>query len=170
MPVLDSWKAVLGEAGEPAPEVDWAAVESDLGTALPTDYRVLVDNYRVLNIGDFLSVFRPVGGEDEFSLREFADQTLTNFRGLREDLPSDFPHPLYPEPGGLLPWGVTDNNDFLCWLVQGEPDQWPVVVTDVGNWWTHHGNMQSFLVGVLTGDVRCPIFPDDFPDENYVQS
>ncbi|SFR23558.1 hypothetical protein SAMN04488564_10735 [Lentzea waywayandensis] len=169
MDLVDTWRALLGDVGKPAPQVDWAAVEAELGTALPADYRVLAENYPGLDIGQFLSVFHPVSsGPDEFSLREFAEQTLGNLRKLREDVPGLIPHPLHPEPGGVLPWGVTDNNDFLCWLRKGEPDEWPVVVTSVHEWWVHEGNMQSFLVGVLKREIVCPLFPDDFPDEDVV--
>lgn len=165
------WRAASGDVGAPGPVVDWKAVEAELGTALPVDYRALAGTCSDVDIGGFLSVFPPLSSsEDVFSLREFAEQTLGTLRKLREDLPAEVSHPLFPEQGGLLPWGVTDNNDFLWWLTRGEPDDWPVVVTDVGQWWTHEGNMQSFLVGVLRKRIHCPLFPDDFPgeDENQV--
>ncbi|MCX2953346.1 SMI1/KNR4 family protein [Lentzea sp. NEAU-D7] len=168
MDLLASWRAVLGDVGTPAPAVDWPAVESRLGTALPADYRVLAENYPALSIDGFMGVFHVVSEkDDESDLREFAERTLGYWRALRADLPDAVPHPLYPESGGLLPWGVTDNNDFLCWLTNGEPDEWPVVVTTVHEWWTYEGTMLSFLSGILRREIVCPVLTEDFPGEDY---
>lgn len=147
--------------------MDWKVVEADLGTALPADYKALADHYPGVLVDSFLAVFHPVPREGNFSLREFADQTLGYLRLRREDLPHHVPYALFPEPGGLLPWGVTDNNNFLFWLTAGQPDEWQVVVTDNEEWWTHRGSMRSFLAGVLRKEIRCPVLPDDFPDDDY---
>lgn len=165
--VLDLWRSVMGNVEKPAPPVDWAEVRSRLGTALPADYRVLADNYPGLYLDGFMSVVHPVGGERTFSLQEFVEQTLEEFRLRQEDFPEEVPHPLFPEPGGLLPWGITDNNDYVFWLTTGEPDEWQVVATDTDDWWTFPGNMQKFLVGVLKREVRCPVITEQFPSENY---
>ncbi|MET9628993.1 hypothetical protein ABZX92_16155 [Lentzea sp. NPDC006480] len=162
--MLDQWRAVLGEVAVPAPAVDWAAVEAGLGTALPTDYRVLADNYPTLCIDSFLHVFHPAA---DWSLRDQNEVTLGRMRSHREDFPELFPHPLFPEPGGLLSWGCTDNADELLWLTVGEPDEWPVVVTDRDDWYTHDGGMLSFLGGMLRGEVRCPVLGTQFPSAGY---
>jgi hypothetical protein len=51
---------------------------------------------------------------------------------VRAEDPEPFGYPLYPEPGGLLPWAGTGNGVQLCWLTEGESDAWPVVVFDYG--------------------------------------
>jgi hypothetical protein len=132
--MLKAWRRLLGEVGEPAPAVDWPAVEGRFGTTLPVDYKLLADNYPALNIDNFLAVVHPVGGEDTDSLLEFVERVLGWFRARREDFPEEVPFPLWPEPGGLLPWGSTDNNDHVFWLTIGEPDRWPVVTTGEGPW------------------------------------
>lgn len=41
----------------------------------------------------------------------------------------DNPYPLYPQHGGLLAWGLTQDADYLFWRTDdGDPDGWPVVV------------------------------------------
>src|SRR5258708_11837030 len=52
---------------------------------------------------------------------------LEAFAPLWDDCPEDFTYPLFPEPGGQLPWASTGDGDQLCWLTGGEPDNWPAV-------------------------------------------
>lgn len=35
--------------------------------------------------------------------------------------------PLWPEPGGFLPFGDSIDGDQLGWLTCGEPDEWPLI-------------------------------------------
>ncbi|MGW6449921.1 hypothetical protein [Lentzea sp. NPDC055074] len=154
--MLERWRAVLGEVpGGPA-SIDWRAVEAELGTALPTDYRVYADNYPALCVEGFLHVSHPVG---EWALREAAEAALVPLRGHREEFPEFVPYALFPEPGGLLPWGITDNGDDLFWSTEGDPDDWRVVVSDHAEWWTHDGGVLSFLSGLLRREIECPLLP-----------
>lgn len=40
------------------------------------------------------------------------------------------PYPVFPEPGGLLPFGSFGDVDVLNWLTVGEPEAWPFVYYD----------------------------------------
>jgi hypothetical protein len=42
----------------------------------------------------------------------------------------EIPYPVFPEPGGLLPFGTLGDVDNLNWLAVGEPDRWPFVYYD----------------------------------------
>jgi hypothetical protein len=53
------------------------------------------------------------------------------FEDLRAEVPEDFPFPLYPEPGGLLPWAKTGDGTDLCWLTEGQPDSWPTAAWNI---------------------------------------
>ncbi|MFE4752582.1 hypothetical protein ACFRFU_33285 [Streptomyces sp. NPDC056704] len=44
--------------------MDWAALEADLGTALPLDFRSLAEAYPILVVDDFLTVFLPRPGAE----------------------------------------------------------------------------------------------------------
>ncbi len=37
------------------------------------------------------------------------------------------PYPVFPQPGGLLPFGTLGDVDILNWRTAGDPDQWPFV-------------------------------------------
>lgn len=77
------------------------------------------------------------------------------------------PYALFPEPGGLLVWGVTDNGDEFYWLTEGAPDDWTVVVSSRHEWWSYDGGALSLLGGLLRREIHCPGLPDEFPEPGY---
>lgn len=76
---------------------------------------------------------------------------------------------MFPEAGGFLAWGLTDNGDFLGWMVMGrDPEAWPAAV-----WREEDGTPEVFegtgfgalLTGIVTGTIRPAAFPDDVWNE-----
>ncbi|MEU5655749.1 SMI1/KNR4 family protein [Streptomyces sp. NPDC047737] len=117
---------------------DWAEAERVLGTRLPEDYKQLVAAY---GRGDFwgaLCLRTPFGESNPVPLT--AD-LLDDYGPLREDAPEDYPYPLFPEPGGLLAWAVTESAAHVCWLTEGPPDAWPVVI------WSRDDDYERFDCG-----------------------
>ncbi|MEO3855844.1 hypothetical protein [Acrocarpospora sp. B8E8] len=160
--------------------MDWAEMESDLGLEFPDDYKQWQARYPDVRLDEFLYIYQPKrrGG---LSVREQALQAVYSLRVLGQD--SDFiwtmdddgesrrarPFPIYPDPGGVYPWGVTDNGDKLLWLTDPDPEKWTVVITDGGDWWHYQGSFSEFLVGVLTRELVCPALPDDFPESTNIE-
>ncbi|MBQ0896459.1 SMI1/KNR4 family protein [Micromonospora sp. U56] len=136
---------------------DWSAAEATLGFTLPTDYRALVVTYGLGQFGD-ITLFTPFAGATwpYVDLVWQAGELLDGYRDFRSDFPEAFPYPLYPEPGGLLQWAVTGNGVMLCWLTQGAPDTWPVVVFDFGD---HCERYDTGAVDLLYGHLsgRRPV-------------
>lgn len=116
----------------------WASVEEDLGLALPSDYKQFIARYGTGSIDRSLVVFNPFARFETLRLdrRNLISRQIGPFRLHREEEGMDVPYPLYPEPGGLLPWGRTTRGGFLFWITVGDPDGWTVVVGDEGGY-TH---------------------------------
>jgi hypothetical protein len=110
-----------------SPRGDWAAVAGRL-CALPSDYRALVETYGTGTFGDLVWVWNPFEANRHLELVAAGAQTLEADRESRASFPDRFTMALHPEPGGLLPWGVTDNGDGLYWETTGAPDTWTVFV------------------------------------------
>lgn len=74
------------------------------------------------------------------------------------------PFALYPEPGGLFPWGLTDNGDRLYWLTEGEPNSWVSIIYESrGPRYDRHAiGCCEFLRRWVAGDLPVAVFPDDF--------
>lgn len=169
-------EAVLGPPATIPPVVDWQEIERMTGLCFPGEYKEFAARYSELTIDAFLLVFHPgVPRKPRRMLRE-VEALLEPLRRLLEDrggidLIDDrrersriAPFPLYPDNGGLFPWGSTENGDICFWSPSSNPREWSVVVTNGGGlWWRYDGGMLDFLVGVLTDSIACPLFPRRFP-------
>jgi hypothetical protein len=159
----------------PAPSVtvdgsgSWDSTETRLGTGLPSDYKAYIEMYGTGRLDGFIWVLNPFSRNPNLNLMTKGDAALRTLRELQSKHECEVPYPLYPEAGGLLPWGITDNGDVLYWLTAGEPKEWPVVLNAARDARTerHEGGMAAFLVRVLSADVVSGIFPTDFPGEMH---
>ncbi len=165
---LDRLRALLPEPSAPieAPSAcDWEALEQRLGFAMPVDYREFVERYGSGIIDGFLWVLNPVSANEHVRFPESSDRQLEILRWIREEGSERLPHPIHPEPGGLLLWAETSNGDCLYWRTEGPPDSWPTSVNESRgpNWVDHAGPMSSLLADLLDGSVRVEFFPRTFP-------
>lgn len=139
----------------------WPAVEAQLGTPLPEDYKLYINTYGVGSIADFIWIIDPFTDNRSINLDNI-QAVLKGERILREKQPrAGSPYPIYPEPGGILPWGHTENGDQLFWKTGRDPSAWPIVVNETRSPY-YHGyfcSLTLFLSKILTGDLRVETFP-----------
>jgi hypothetical protein len=113
------------DAAHRALRVDWASVESRLGTALPADYKELAERFGHGAFDDYLELVLPErtpGALDLVSTTEFQAECGNWWA----------PYGRYPSPGGLLQWAGSEQEQSFYWITEGDdPDRWPVYVTDV---------------------------------------
>jgi hypothetical protein len=131
---------------------------------LPRDYKALVCAYGTGSWKGFLWVLNPFASNVYLNLFEQAKLQLDAERLLRAKWPEQIPFALYPEPGGLFPWAMTDNGDRLYWLTKGEPDCWPTVVYESrGPGYDYHELCCcAFLRQWVAGELLVAVFPTDF--------
>lgn len=144
---------------------DWMSFESELGTALPEDYKRFVTSYGSGKIDGFLSVFTPEGRTQWVDLLwRSRDHEEIGFSRLELHPP----FPSFPAEGGLLAFGQTDNGDALYWRTTGSPVHWTVLAYEGRGpeYFEFAGSMTAFLEGVLSGELRVSVFPQDFPSTN----
>ena len=109
------------ESGSPAA---WAAVEEELGIALPNDYKEYVHTFGTGKIADFVLPYNPFSDNRFLNLLKQVPKQVGTLRQMKEEFgEEECPYPLYPDPAGLLPWGCTDNGNILFWLTTGHPDE-----------------------------------------------
>jgi hypothetical protein len=144
------------------PTHDWVNIERQLGTALPDDYKRLVDRYGPGSFDGFLWVFQPMTGNRHLDLSQQIGQQLQVMRERASE--PGLAHAIFPEPRGLLPWGNTDNGDVGFWRTENDRSSWQIIVIEPREpaLHTHRGGLASFLEGVLSGRERVGIFPPDF--------
>lgn len=148
----------------------WNEVEQWIGTALPQDYKQLINLYGSGSFGGRVCLLNP------FIKTSSPWSHFSLFRGLkslsiiepfqRESPDTCQPFPVYPALGGLLPWGVFCSDSAMqCWRTQGKPDAWPTIVLD-SDWSEEYleytTSATRFLVGWLTGKIVISYF-SEFP-------
>src|ERR1700754_3727709 len=111
--------------------VDWARVADEYGLVFPADYRAFVECYPPIEFYEFLFLYHPTALDWNLfdvlepqleQATEFLRRTRRSAGGYDPRTGNTIPpgpavdYPLYPHPGGLLPWGVTVNNQKCLWL------------------------------------------------------
>lgn len=136
----------------------WDVIEADLGMPLPQDYKAFARLYGSGYFMGFLGIDIPNTQNPNTRLEWQAQVVCGIFKNDDE-----LPYPMWPAPGGLLPFGSTDDGDYLFWLTDGRPDNWRVVVWDrgFGGFEKLDVDVTDFLAGLATGEVLPKEFPDD---------
>jgi hypothetical protein len=139
----------------------WDEVEAELGTALPPDYKDFVRLYGSGYFMQFLGVAVPRSRNPNTRLESHVPGVSESFRGFITF--EDVSYAVWPTPGGLVPFGTTDNGDDLFWLSNGAPSEWRVVVFGRGllRFEAFDCDLTDFLAGLATG----AILPEDFPGD-----
>jgi hypothetical protein len=141
-------------------DLQWQATERFLGTPLPSDYKQFISIYGSGAIDGFLTIFNGCSNpaRDHDCLPGDAYRRVTHvYRRLRQENPKEWNWVLFPEPGGLLPWGDTDWQAPLFWVTEGDPDLWTVAAAEGHMPILRHYSetMTSFLEGLLSRRLVC---------------
>jgi len=149
---------------------DWEAIEKQLSTPLPEDYKSFVRTYGTGTINRFIVVFNPFSANKFVNLVERGRLELQALASLAADFPQYYPLLLYPSPGGLLPFAATDNGDIIHWRTIGTPEQWTVTVGESRGpkYYDFCGQMTDFLEALLTRSIECDVLPRSFPSHRPV--
>lgn len=146
----------------------WPKIEKSLGTSLPSDYKKYINTFGTGQIGAFLFPFNPFSKNKNLNLLKQVPIRLDALRTLKEQGgEEECPYPLFPESGGLLPWGATDNGDVLFWLMTKRPNNWPVVINESRGpmFEQYDETMTTFLAKLIANDIHSKIIPNNFLDK-----
>ena len=151
---------------EPGRPDGWAAAERNLGTALPGDFKAFTELYGSGTVDDFLYLFNPFASGQDGNLLAEKDRVLAAYGQTRARFPDRLPLPPFPEPGGVLPLGRTDNGDELYWVTAGDPDGWPVALLEsrAALQELHAMPGTGFLAALAANQLTSRILPEDVLD------
>lgn len=108
---------------------EFAAIETALGTRLPSDFKLLLETYGTGSWLDFYWIVNPLDPRMSGFWLDSNHSEMRFWRELRHEDPKLIPFPIWPDPGGLLVWGGNENGGTLFWLTEGDPNTWPTVTT-----------------------------------------
>jgi len=107
----------------------WDQVEAYLGTRLPRDYKDLVADGLALIFDDGLVIASPFDPNPRLNLIRLAAGSAWTLASLSHGDPDSYPIGVYPEPGGLLGWGVDGGGGNYHWATNHpDPDEWNVCI------------------------------------------
>lgn len=141
----------------------WHSVERKLRLVMPGDYKQFISTYGVGCIDGFLWVFSPASENVYLNLSSQILDGAETLRQLRDDWREDISYPIYPDPGGVVPWGGTDNGHTLYWM--GGTHESSIVVQDARTpeWCSFRMSITGFLIALLSRRISVDIFPEGFP-------
>lgn len=158
------------------PDYSWFQVAT--GLTLPSDYLAWAEAYPSLEICHELLVTNLIAGTGLVDIPDHRASTVSRIAADRQHSPmrrtvyddagtdigaQPWP-PIYPEPGGLLPWGVDTKGGIYLWNTEAaDSNLWTVVVYD-GAWREFDAGFLAFLIRLLHGDfVGSRIFLRGWP-------
>jgi hypothetical protein len=148
---------------EPGRPNGWSAVERSLGTGLPSDFMAFTELYGSGKVDDFLYLFNPFTAGQDGNLLVEKDRVLAAYRQTRARFPDRLSLPAFPDPGGVLPLGRTDNGDELYWVTDGQPDGWPVALVEsrAALQEVHPMPVTGFLATLAANQLTSGVLPQD---------
>lgn len=162
---LDDLGALMPPPAAPlGGEARWEAVETATGLPVPADFKDFVAAYGEGGIGGFIWPLHPGSANRTLEMAHAVPAIDAAYATLRDGHPGRFPLPSLPAQGSFLPWALTDNGDYLGWIVTGrDAGSWPVAVLDDEDGTPERFDMAlgPFLVGLVAGEVRPRAFPPD---------
>ena len=152
---------------------EFDAVEQQLCLELPPDYKAYVGTYGSGQWHEFWWFLSPFDESQYGNLtrHSVADETakwsILNAERTCRIAEGEYPYPIYPEPGGILPWAVTENGGNFFWLTIGPALNWPTVYR--ANRGAEFERIDltctEILLGIVTG--RLPLFAEPFSDYEH---
>jgi hypothetical protein len=139
--------------------IDWIAVERGLGLRLPPDYKHIVETYGLGLFDGFLWILHPTTPNSNLRL----DKQIEATRWALVEVSDAF-----AQPNELTAWARTENGDTCYWLNRDhsdDPDHWQIAVNESRgpDWEVFDLTTSGWLEAVLSGRLRTPLFPEDFP-------
>ncbi|MGW8955858.1 hypothetical protein [Streptomyces sp. NPDC055709] len=162
MTALDTLVHLCPPPVDPPPAVDWAHAERVLGTALPADYKQLVETYGDGIFDETIWLLVPDSAHDDCDLHAQTterDEVLADLWEVGEEKPAS----LLEAGARVLPWAFEEGTGaFLYWLAQPgqHPDEWTVLYNEGRGplWEHHHMGCLTFLLTVLEGTAETEYF------------
>ena len=155
----------------------WKQLEQEFNLIFPDDFKQLIQTYGAGRFAGFFGIANPFyAPSGDISFQEFVHLRTRDIAAAKASHPrTAVSLPVYPEHGGLFPWGYTDNGETMCWLTEGDSSKWPTICLEIGylnNFDRFELSIVEFIEKWLTAQIVVPTLtpPDFYPLKNPVFS
>jgi hypothetical protein len=156
---------VLGTEATPPQQQDWSGIESELQARLPDDYKEFIEHVGGGRVDGYLYILAPSSLNQHYDLAKSAAERVEVYEEIFEF--EDKPAQLEPDGSRIIPWGTTDNGEWLFWriLPGQEPAEFAVLINEARGerWEFQELGFAEYLTGILQGEIQSEILSSAFP-------
>ncbi|EOV0648039.1 SMI1/KNR4 family protein [Cronobacter turicensis] len=136
----------------------------------PSDYVDFINTYGSGRIAEFIIIFNPFSNDENLSFFDQYNYILEDLNYLIESDKDYYKYKLYPEDNGLIPVGVTDNGDYIFWVVTSKEnsEQWGTAIIPVRSPDVEYFecNLVTLIEQILDRSLKTRSLPDAFPSQS----
>lgn len=148
----------------------WDIIENKMNFKFPQDYKEFIDIYGEGGINGFLSILSPFSKYNHLNLVNKFHEMKNAYDYMKNEDSEQFFLNFYEGEYGIFPWAVTDNGDELYWNVKEDGIEIIIYASRYSDMEVFNMGTTEFLYKLLSKDLICSIFPDDFLiDSNYYE-
>ncbi|EOU9551259.1 SMI1/KNR4 family protein [Cronobacter dublinensis] len=138
----------------------------------PSDYVDFINTYGSGRIADFIVIFNPFSKDENVNFFDQYNYISEDLGYLIESDSDYYKYKLYPDDNGLIPVGVTDNGDYIFWVVTSKENsnQWGTAVIPSRSPDVEYFkcNLVSLIEQILDKSLKASSLPDDFPSKPLI--
>ncbi|EOT1259471.1 SMI1/KNR4 family protein [Cronobacter sakazakii] len=135
----------------------------------PPDYVDFINTYGSGRIADFIVIFNPFSKDENLSFFDQFNYILEDLNYLIESDKEYYKYNFYPEDNGLIPVGVTDNGDYIFWVVASKEnsEQWGTAIIPARSPDVEYFecNLVSLIEQILDKSLKARPLPNTFPSQ-----
>ncbi|EKY3200908.1 SMI1/KNR4 family protein [Cronobacter turicensis] len=135
----------------------------------PSDYVDFINTYGSGRIAEFIVIFNPFSKDENLSFFDQYNYILEDLNYLIEADKDYYKYKLYPEDNGLIPVGVTDNGDYIFWVVTSKEnsEQWGTAIIPARSPDVEYFecNLVTLIEQILDRSLKARSLPDAFPSQ-----
>lgn len=165
--LLDNLKALLPPQSGNSMDHDWHSVELALGLSLPSDYKEFIAQWHGGGLSEFFWFFLPNTEYESVRYPEAAQAFVNAYAQLKSSYPDKYAMPMLPAKGSFFPFAISDNGDYLGWIVDGNADTWQVALLsdEEGTPEKTGKTFAEFMVDLVEGKLNLDGLPKSFSVE-----
>lgn len=160
---------ILGADSATTRQQDWSGIESELHVQLPDDYKEFIEQAGGGWVDGYLYILAPSSPNQHYDLAKAAEEREEAYEDLFEF--EEKPAQLETAGSRIIPWGTTDNGEWLFWrtLPGQEPAEYAVLINEARGerWEFHELGFAEFLAAVLEGEIQSDILSSLFPTDPH---
>jgi len=138
----------------------WLEFEKNLDIKFPSEFVQFIETYGTGSINSFLWILTPYESNQNINIFHKAEIMRESYNYMKDMFPEDFSYSIYPDEGGLLPWGYTDNGDELYFNLNN--DTIVIMEARYSEFYEYEMGMIEFLYKLFVKEIKCNAFPEDF--------